>query len=174
MEKEVLMPKAGRPEQSPAQLAILRELKQQPAAVLIGWTPRGLRDSSAPRNPDGTYDGPGLVKWMLERAAGVSKDVDPFLNGADSPALERYRTAKAIEAERRNARESGEVLDATEVERESAEVFRMLKERLEPVCRAHGGDVQSAISAALADFVKAWNERVKRPVVVPPVREATA
>src|SRR5688572_18445760 len=100
----------GRPEQAAAQLAILRELKQQPAAVLIGWTPRGLRDSDAPRKKDGSYDGPKLVQWFLAREArdaggsGVDPD-DDFMGGGDnSPNLERCRAEKARELKRKNDR----------------------------------------------------------------------
>lgn len=55
--------------EDPVLVDMLR-LNQQQAAGLIGVTSRTLRDwPDAPRNDDGSYDGPALVKWRIEKQA---------------------------------------------------------------------------------------------------------
>jgi hypothetical protein len=55
------------------QIAILRNLSQQAAATLVGRTARWLRDETdAPRNEDGSYDGPALVGW-LQQSEGAGR-----------------------------------------------------------------------------------------------------
>ena len=49
------------------QRRVLTALSQQPAAFMLGLSPRTLRDSDAPRTDSGNYDGRELVKWATGR-----------------------------------------------------------------------------------------------------------
>ena len=54
------------------QIEVLERLSQQSAAWLLGISARALRDHpEAPRNPDGTYNGRGLLAWFKGRVDTV-------------------------------------------------------------------------------------------------------
>lgn len=81
-------------------------LSQIQAATLLGVTPRTLRDwADAPRNGDGSYPGPAIVKYWAERTFGTG--------GAESHPTQRERLAAAqaekVEAENRVRR--GELVE---------------------------------------------------------------
>lgn len=75
--------------------------------VLIEWEGEGL-----PRNSDRTYNLYSVLSWVKTRWACGSKDGEK-----NSPALERYRLAKAQEAEFDLKIKKGEFIDRDEVER---------------------------------------------------------
>ncbi len=68
------------------QIAMLRSLRQQAAAKLLGITPRALRDHDALRNDDGSYDAFELTRWWYttngNRLLGWVLD-GGFLNAED-------------------------------------------------------------------------------------------
>jgi hypothetical protein len=144
------------------QLAILRELKQQPAAVLIGWTPRGLRDSDAPRRKDGTYDGPKLVTWLLARELGDNRgDGELFEGGGDnSPNLERCRAEKARELKRKNDNADGLLIETEIVGRIIDGANRAFLERAKAIEQLYGVEVGNE----LRDMIDEWFEGAKRGV----------
>src|SRR4051794_31165004 len=85
------------------QIAELQKLTQGAAASLASWSERHLRAcTDCPRNPDGSYSGAAVVKWLVERATDTDE-----LAGQDSPNLERYRAAKADLAEMMAAERRG-------------------------------------------------------------------
>ncbi len=67
----------------PEQTAMLKRLNQQAAAFLVGVTARTLRDrTDAPRNEDGTYNGPELIAWwrnQLPRPSLSDDDLERLL-----------------------------------------------------------------------------------------------
>lgn len=139
-----------------AQLATLRELKQQPAAILLGWTPRGLRDSDAPRKKDGTYDGPKLVAWLLARESRVDAgagggDDDIFAGGDNSPNLERCRAEKARELKRKNDRAEELLIEIETVGMIIEEVGRIWRERVKSLQQVYGEEVGEAITDMVDD-----------------------
>jgi phage terminase Nu1 subunit (DNA packaging protein) len=71
----------------------------------------------------------------------------------DSPALERYRLAKAEEAERRNAVEEGKLLKADDVKRQLRALAHALRTQLEAIVRVRP-EVEPEIRAALAGAAK--------------------
>lgn len=80
----------------------LHALTQQAAAKLLSVTARSLRDWEAagegvPRNPDGSYPGPALVAWFVERQTGekldaVAERARKDKEHADKLALENAET----------------------------------------------------------------------------------
>ncbi len=92
----------------------LRSLPQTAAAWLLGVEPRTVRTwKDAPRNQDGTYNAHDLVEWYIERD---STDPDPLLAGGSSPALERYRAARASREELELQARAGEVVPVENVQ----------------------------------------------------------
>ncbi len=61
------------------QIAVLKTLKQQAAAHLVGLTARVLRDHvDAPRDDDGLYDACALTEWAGLRVGQRALDDDAF------------------------------------------------------------------------------------------------
>ncbi|HTF56415.1 MAG TPA: hypothetical protein VK661_04040, partial [Planctomycetota bacterium] len=87
--------------------------------------------------------------------------LDPLLVGGASPALERYRTAKAAEAERRNREAEGELIRVEEVGRDLEAVGRMLRVEVEALATRRpdaAGLFDEVLKRAEAEFW-AWSER---------------
>ncbi|MEN9317321.1 MAG: Phage packaging protein Nu1 [Pseudomonadota bacterium] len=86
----------------------LGALNQQQAAALLGVTARSLRDwADAPRNGDGTYDGPMLVQWYVARERGLIGEYDT--------QRERLAAAQAEKVEAENAVRRGELAELSAV-----------------------------------------------------------
>ena len=96
------------------------------AADLLGFSPQGLRQTWLPSLSESDVrrnkrpievNVPALVERMIlarvEEAAKarVVSSGDPLLDGGESPALERYRLAKAKHAELDLAHRKGELID---------------------------------------------------------------
>jgi phage terminase Nu1 subunit (DNA packaging protein) len=86
-------------------------LSQKVAAELLGVTPRAMRDwPDAPRNPDGTYPGPDLVAWFIERR---TPDAAPEVEDQ----RQRLAAAQAEKVEHENAVRRGELARMDDVVR---------------------------------------------------------
>ena len=81
------------------QIAAMKALTQGAAAWLVDRATRTFRDAGAPKNADGTYDASEVVKWVRATCKPEVASDDPLMSGSDSPALERYRAARADLAE---------------------------------------------------------------------------
>lgn len=95
------------------QIEAMKSLTQGAAAWLVDRAARTFRDSGAPRNDDGTYDASKVVEWIRAISAPAVEG-DPLLSGADSPALERYRAARADLAEMDAAERRGQLVNMEE------------------------------------------------------------
>jgi phage terminase Nu1 subunit (DNA packaging protein) len=83
-------------------------LTQQQAAALASVTSRTLRDwADAPRNVDGTYNGPKFVRWLIDRANPESDEYDS--------QRERLAAAQAEKVEAENAVRRGFLADVRRV-----------------------------------------------------------
>lgn len=101
----------------------IRRLKQQTAAELLGVTARTLRDwTDAPRNADGSYDGPALVAWLVQRHGG--SDLDPVHERARRDKEQADRLALE------NRLRRGEVAPLAEVARAWEAVLQACRLRL--------------------------------------------
>lgn len=104
----------------------LHALNQQAAAILLGVTPRTLRDwekdgEGTPRNADGTYSGPALVAWFVARQGGDGLDLNE----------QRARLAKwqADKTEQEVEARAGKLLDEDEVVTWVANMISIVKAR---------------------------------------------
>jgi len=84
--------------------------------VLLEWESEGL-----PRNSDRTYNLYSVLPWLKTRWYQGTKEAK------DSPALERYRLAKARMAEVELAERRGKLIDIESVERGRVERIHMVK-----------------------------------------------
>lgn len=85
----------------------LMALTQLQTASLLSVSARSLRDwVQAPRNADGTYSGPAIVKFYLARLAGA----DDFDN-----QRERLAAAQAEKVETENLFKRGELAEVAEI-----------------------------------------------------------
>ena len=92
------------------QVGVLKKLGQTAAAYCLGLTPRSLRDRpEVPRSADGTYDARAIFRWVAESSI---PDPDPMMaTGDNSPALERYRAARASLEELKLAERQNHLID---------------------------------------------------------------
>lgn len=82
-----------------AQRATLEQLTQQSAAHLLSVTSRHLRDHQPARNSDGTYHGPDLVQWKIDRAIADAKKNWERRSDVNLGAKDRQALARAIKLE---------------------------------------------------------------------------
>ncbi len=140
--------------------AVLSALTQTVAAWLVGKSSRTFRDSAAPRNSDGSYDGRALFEWQRDTAAGEG---DPLLADGDSPALERYRTARAVLAELDAQERQGSVVNVDEfVTWWQSEIATPLSRAVDALRVRFGADAAELIETAIRKADKAVAKR--RPV----------
>jgi hypothetical protein len=98
------------------------------------WTKDGM-----PRSADKTYSLPACVSWLIEREKEAAIG-DKAMSAGDSPALERYRLARAAMAELDLQTKKGELISVDAVHRqwalqvaEVAAGLEHLADRLPPI-----------------------------------------
>lgn len=87
-------------------------------------------------------------------------EADPLLLGGSSPALERYRRARAEAAERENLVAQGELVDRRRVERSFEEIGRLLRLEIEAIHLARPetrGAFEVVLQRAQAAFAE-WSK----------------
>ena len=133
-----------------AQIATLSKLSQGAAAYLVGLSTRTLRDTDAPRNPDGTYSARDLLAWFAHQAT------DDVTLGAptDSPGLERYRLARAAMAELDLAVRKGELVSVSAFREMGSRWAARLRKCGELLARKFGNDALAIQTDAIADMHK--------------------
>jgi hypothetical protein len=142
-------------DEAAAQMAALKKLLQQPAAQLSGWTPRGLRDSDAPRNPDGSYDGAKLVKWLLEREQAKRKVVD--LKAIDH----ELRQEKLREVRRKNDMADGLLVQTSKVGDELLAIGKRMLEGAKQIGKRFGPEAEKAVFEIFENARNAWEKSVE-------------
>lgn len=103
-----------------------------------------------PRNDDDTYSLPAVVAWKLGLAAADSE-----MGDGDSPALERFRAAKADLAELDREQRIGN-LCRRETVREALVAFgQTLRVACDVLVRRYGNDAADILAHALDDAARA-------------------
>ena len=108
------------------QLKVLTAIPQKTLVELLGTSRKILREWEAnglPRKADRNYDLFAVLSWLKDR--WTKKGKEP--SDKESPALERYRLAKAKHAELELAKLSGDLLDRQEVEKGQVERIMAVK-----------------------------------------------
>lgn len=133
-----------------AERRVVSAISQQIAAEVLGFrSPSSLRNMhKAPRLPDGRYDLRDLVPWIVDQNRTAAGD-ELLTAPADSPALERYRLARAQGAELDLAERVGTLMSVDRFRRVTnmlAAAYRGLGERL---AKQYGGDVATQFSETI-------------------------
>lgn len=142
------MSKRKKQSESPT-IKAMRSLTQKDAAWLVGLTDRQLRNCpDCPRLPSGRYDAQQVVAWHMERQTD-----DPMVaaGGQSSPALERWRLARAVDSEIATLKRAGEIESVAVVWQQAKEAFDPCRMFAERMIRDHG-----------ADAAEAWNNVVEQ------------
>jgi hypothetical protein len=148
------------------QIETLASLTQEAAARFLEMRPRTLRESDAPRNNDGSYDAIALRKWDRQRLSTpvVNGEEDELLAGSSSPALERYRLARAIAAERENEVAAGRLVDVAEYEQFFQSSIAAPLLRMVDTLKARSGPEAAEIAEQVLEEIAAAMESRNPPV----------
>ena len=124
------------------------------ARVLGLRSPGAVRNWDCPRNTDGKYNIPAVIKWRIEQEVirMVPTDLDPDLIGAPSDKLEELRGVKVELAKLDLSQRHGELLvkdDALLIMRTLASLVRNATAQLQ---REYGNDAADIIREAIAEL----------------------
>lgn len=98
-----------------------------------------------------------VIRWREQRSGGgTTEDVDPLLRGGTSPALERYRLAKAKDAERKNKQAENELVELSKITASLAEIGRAFKMRAEAIERTYGKQIGNEIRRMIDETQREW------------------
>jgi hypothetical protein len=112
--------------------------------TIRSWLKEGMpMHQGSVGNKPALYNVFDIFRWRLSRIE--TGESDPLMRGGSSPALERYRAAKASQAERENKKAEGQLVESAIVSMQLAEVGRSFKVGAEIVARLHGAKVGAAI-----------------------------
>lgn len=122
---------------------------QSEVAAHFGVSRRTIADwvaSGMPRR-DGRYDLDEIEGW---RSARIPDDTDPLLSGpGTSPALERYREARAKLAELDLEQRRGRLVDIGDLRERISMLASHLRKAAERIERLHGPDPKRILDEAL-------------------------
>ncbi|KKN53095.1 hypothetical protein LCGC14_0606070 [marine sediment metagenome] len=141
----------------------LRSMTQKSAAWLFGIDARTMRTAAwkdAPRNKDGkTYNAQALVVWRREVEAEAA-GTDPLSAGGDSPALERFRNARADREELELSVRREQLVNVDEfLAWWDAEVVTSIRKKLERLARKYDQAAVDLVTSGLEQAGKAVSQR---------------
>lgn len=141
---------------------------------MSGRTPRTFIDQAKlhgfpyPTGPKTPIDLPAVVKWLHDFLADNAQRLsaphtdDPLLAGSNSPALERYRLARAAREELELAARRGELLDVDELLTwYDAEVAAPIRRSLEALQSQFGPAAMQLVAKSLDQAGAAVTKRLK-------------
>ena len=102
-------------------------LTRRHMAEICGKTERTITNwvkDGCPRGSNGKFSAPEVINWLLLRESDMASD------GNDSPALERYREARAKLVEMELKERGDELLDASQVEKEAFDLARQVRDSI--------------------------------------------
>lgn len=114
------------------------------------WKARGMPGES------GAWPLDRIAQWRHDRdiadkrrAVSLGSDEDPLLSGPVSPALERFREARASIAELDFLKRTGDVIDREQIHEVFSRIAMVLRGAGEKLERDFGGDARGIFDAAL-------------------------
>lgn len=123
-----------------AQKITLEQLTQQSAAHLLGVTTRHLRDHQPARNNDGTYHGPDIVQWAIDRAVADARDKWERRTDVSLAAKDRQALARAIKLEEEAKGVQGTYVKNADVKLEFMAMAASVRTELEALPKAMSND----------------------------------
>jgi len=133
---------------------VVSRLTASTAAWLLSMSDSGFRQAKPPKGDDGkTFSARELVAWHV----GRQQKADPLMDvpSADSPALERYRAAKARLAELAYEQACRTVLPVAEVRAAVTNMTGPLRRASEELGRRFGADAQKIVNDAISNYAAA-------------------
>ncbi len=132
---------------------VLAALTASSAAWLLSMSDSGFRQAKPPKGDDGkTFSARELVAWHV----GRQQKADPLMDVAsDSPALERYRTARAKLAELDYEKACRTVLPVAEVRAAVTNMTGPLRRAGEELGRRFGAEAQKVLNDAISNYAAA-------------------
>jgi hypothetical protein len=112
-------------------------------------------------------DAETLREWSTQRFSRPDlaiADADPLLTGDDTPALERYRTAKAKLAELDLDRQRGETVNLAKIRSGFATICQCLRDAGALLGREFGREAQRIIEDALTEANRLLDDQFPVPV----------
>ena len=139
-------------------------VQRKTAARVIGVSPSTLDDAIRPKCEDAERGrGRGLELWLpaivkawhehqiethVDTAPPPDVD-DPMFENADSPALERYRWARAEQEEMKASQMRGELVEIGDISDGLQLMASILRQAIETLQKQHGQDAADVLSDAL-------------------------
>jgi hypothetical protein len=140
-------------------------MTQRATAWLFGVDDRTMRTAAwkgAPRNPDGSYNARVLIAWRLERDA-EGGETDPLLAGSNSPALERFRSARADREELELAVRREQLIDVDEfLGWWDEKIASPLRKGLDRLQKKHGSKAVKLVADGLRQSEEAVSSRFRQ------------
>ena len=133
---------------------VVSRLTASTAAWLLSMSDSGFRQAKPPKGDDGkTFSARELVAWHV----GRQQKADPLMDvpSADSPALERYRAAKARLAELAYEQACRTVLPVVEVRTAIVGMTGPLRRAGEELGRRFGPEAQKVLNDAISNYCAA-------------------
>ena len=100
-----------------------------------------------------------LHNFLAANKFKLAADDDPMLGGANSPALERFRVARAIGEEFKNARDLGQWIRRDNVHQGLAVFAGIIRNAGDALQRQHGNDAHEILDDALTDAISEIERR---------------
>ena len=147
---------------SASQKATLGILTQQAVAFLLGVSSKHIRDHQPARNADGTYYGPDLVNWHVDRA--VAKAKKDWERDSDSlkTAAERQAEAKAIKYEEEAKGVQDSYVERSHVLLEFMEMAASVRSELEALPKSMANDFPAEVREPLMRELKNQCKQILR------------
>lgn len=121
------------------------------------WIKTGL-----PRNKDKTFDLPTVIKFLISRERQAAIEEHAFSENCDSPALERYRTARAAMSELDLRIKEGSWIEKARFESALAQRAMIFKSDLMIFAHSGGGaicDIVAGDRSRIPDLIEHLNEK---------------
>lgn len=136
------------------------------AGTLCGCGPQNFDDIVRRRLPEDASRGSNrtlrfyapsvvsaFVRYKLESARPVPAGEDAMLaDGSDSPNLERYRLAKAIEVERKNDKEEGLLIPRPVIREALLPAAAAMRQAGERLAKLFGNDAHAIYAEAVQEY----------------------
>jgi phage terminase Nu1 subunit (DNA packaging protein) len=139
--------------------------RQAEVAAHFGVSTRTVREWLAAGCPGvpGNYDLAAIAAWRKSRA----EMADVAMMGGSSPALERFRLARAQREEFALERDRGQWLRREEVHDGLALLAGVVRQAAETIQKQFGPEAHQILSEAIEDGLRAFERRFADPAGVP-------
>jgi len=145
-----------------AQKVTLQQLTQQAAAYLLSVSARHLRDHQPARNSDGTYNGPDLVQWLVDRAISDARDRWRKNTDTGTKAKDRQALARAIKLEEEAKAVQGQYVEAAAVKLEFMSMAAAVRSELQALPKLMANDFPAEHRSSLQLELKRQTDQILR------------